>query len=241
MKSHRKTLGNNCEADLVIHYRDCILVFALYYSITGLYHTLLSRNWIFESTQTTLLFYVMRFILFCCFLFPLFFKGKMEMLRLVNVQFPTFTKNQTGIIIGTILFVYCLLQLEQLFSWSNQSLRVNAFTEEIQAAFHLGLLFSALSFLTVTITPAITEEIMFRGVLQTFLEQKYRPIFAVVITALIFVLFHFDLAKSLSLFASGILLGSIRYVTRNLWVCIVVHAGLNLTPWLSQLMIFLNK
>lgn len=94
----------------------------------------------------------------------------------------------------------------------------------IQQVLHMeGFTELFLSFLLVGILPAIGEELLFRGVLQKTLERALNPHMAVILSSLIFGLFHLQFERILPLFFLGLLLGYSYYLSRNLWIAIILH------------------
>jgi membrane protease YdiL (CAAX protease family) len=74
------------------------------------------------------------------------------------------------------------------------------------------------------VLPAIGEELFFRGSLQNILEKwTQRPFIAVILASFFFAFFHFSFYKFLPIFVLGMVLGTLFYVTRNLWYCIFFH------------------
>ncbi len=78
------------------------------------------------------------------------------------------------------------------------------------------------------IVPAIVEESLFRGFLQKSLEQKLKPISAIIITGIFFGLIHFNPIDMLPLMFIGFYLGYLAYISRNLWIPIIIHFANNL-------------
>jgi membrane protease YdiL (CAAX protease family) len=95
------------------------------------------------------------------------------------------------------------------------------------------------SFLTILfsmgIGPGFREELMFRGVLFRFTEEFGGSWFALVLTSALFGLAHIhnnDASWLSSLFIAveaGLLLGAVYMLTRNLWMCMGLHAAWNVT------------
>ncbi len=84
------------------------------------------------------------------------------------------------------------------------------------------------SLIVMAAIPAIGEEMVFRGLLQKQLQRLMaNPYFAVVTTALIFSLAHFQVQRFFAIFLLGMVLGLIFYWTKNLWVSIAGHFVFN--------------
>ncbi|HEY0680007.1 MAG TPA: type II CAAX endopeptidase family protein [Chitinophagaceae bacterium] len=78
--------------------------------------------------------------------------------------------------------------------------------------------------LVVAILPAIGEELFFRGSLQNILERwTQRPVAAIILSSFFFAFFHFSVFKFLPIFVLGVVLGTLFYITRNLWYSIFFH------------------
>lgn len=80
------------------------------------------------------------------------------------------------------------------------------------------------SLLVMAVIPAIGEEMVFRGILQKQLQRIIaNPYIAILATALIFSLAHFQVQRFSAIFLLGIVLGLLFYWTKNLWVPIAGH------------------
>ena len=85
-----------------------------------------------------------------------------------------------------------------------------------------------LAFVTVGITPAIGEELLFRGVLQRrLLRSIVGPETAIWIAAFVFSAIHLEFAGFLPRLLLGALLGYSLYWSRSLWVPIILHLLFN--------------
>jgi len=78
--------------------------------------------------------------------------------------------------------------------------------------------------LTIAVLPAIGEELLFRGIIQTNLEKGFKkPHLAIWLTALIFSFIHFQFQGFIPRVLLGALLGYLFLWSRNLWVPIIAH------------------
>lgn len=73
------------------------------------------------------------------------------------------------------------------------------------------------------VIPALSEEVLFRGVLQRSLEQVRTPRRAILITAIIFGILHLNIVSLVPLICIGIFLGFMAYYTQSLALPIVAH------------------
>ena len=90
-----------------------------------------------------------------------------------------------------------------------------------------GFLYTFLFWLSTAFTQPLLEEMLFRGIILGSLE-KYSPIFAVVLSAVLFGFAHDGEIISQHL-VTGIVLGSLYIKRRNLYSCVVVHGLMNAT------------
>jgi membrane protease YdiL (CAAX protease family) len=76
---------------------------------------------------------------------------------------------------------------------------------------------------TVVIFAGVFEEMLFRGFLQTALERAGRPAKAVVLSAAVFAILHFNPWWMLQIFGLGIALGVMAWRSRSIWPGVVIH------------------
>ncbi len=81
----------------------------------------------------------------------------------------------------------------------------------------------------VAITPAVCEEVMFRGFIQKSFELKYKPFLGALITAIFFGLYHFNPYAFLPLTVLGFYLGYSAYKSNSILVPVVLHFINNLS------------
>lgn len=77
--------------------------------------------------------------------------------------------------------------------------------------------------LVVAITPAIVEELLFRGLIQSCFERRLVPIRAAVWTGVIFGLFHFNPFQIVPLIILGCFFGILRMRSRSMIIAMTVH------------------
>lgn len=76
----------------------------------------------------------------------------------------------------------------------------------------------------IAVIPAIAEEFFFRGALQGILSQWFRNYHvAIIITAFIFSLIHFQFFTFLPRFFLGMVFGYLMYFSGNIWIPILAH------------------
>ena len=85
--------------------------------------------------------------------------------------------------------------------------------------------FDPIGLLAVCVMAPLVEEGVFRGTIERkLLEKNWNPWWAVVISAVLFAMMHMNLAQGITALILGLFLGWIYYRTRNIWLCIFVHA-----------------
>lgn len=77
--------------------------------------------------------------------------------------------------------------------------------------------------LVVCVSPAIFEEITFRGYIQTYFGRDFSPTKAIIISSVLFSVMHFNFLSAPYLFLVGALLGWVRHRTGSLYPSMVIH------------------
>jgi membrane protease YdiL (CAAX protease family) len=83
--------------------------------------------------------------------------------------------------------------------------------------------------ISTTIIAPIFEEIIMRGIILDGFLNKYKPINAIIASALIFGLVHLNIPQFINAVIIGLIFGLIYYKTRCLILCIAAHALNNTT------------
>ncbi|UCD39237.1 MAG: CPBP family intramembrane metalloprotease [Fidelibacterota bacterium] len=86
------------------------------------------------------------------------------------------------------------------------------------------------------IVAPLVEEVVFRGFFQGQLEAGYRDVTkAVLFSALLFTVLHFNPWWSLQIYLLGMVLGFLAWRTGSIWPCFIVHAVNNsLALWFAN-------
>ncbi len=77
--------------------------------------------------------------------------------------------------------------------------------------------------LVVALVPAVTEELLFRGLIQRLFEKGLGPARGIVLTGIIFGAYHLNPFSLVPLAALGVYLGFIAYRADSLWVSVAAH------------------
>ncbi len=91
----------------------------------------------------------------------------------------------------------------------------------------------------IALLPGLCEELVVRGALLPSLAARMPAAIAVLLSAGLFALMHWDVYRSTFALAIGLVFGCLRLWTRSLWPCVVAHATLNsltylLAPYLDD-------
>jgi membrane protease YdiL (CAAX protease family) len=84
-----------------------------------------------------------------------------------------------------------------------------------------------MSFLVLVLLGPVCEELLFRPVIQNGLARHWSNRTAVLLTALLFGLFHLQLLRFAETFILGLFAGIVFLKTRNVWCAVLVHAICN--------------
>ncbi|MEL6615091.1 MAG: type II CAAX endopeptidase family protein [Bacteroidota bacterium] len=78
-------------------------------------------------------------------------------------------------------------------------------------------------FVAIAITPAVCEELMFRGYLQRQIERGMGLVWSIVLVGVLFGAYHLQVTKLLPLATLGIYLGFVVWATGSVWTGALVH------------------
>jgi membrane protease YdiL (CAAX protease family) len=79
-------------------------------------------------------------------------------------------------------------------------------------------------FVLLAILPAVSEELIFRGILMRTLHRRNRnTAMSIAITSFVFAMVHYNPYGLISIFLAAVLLGYIYYLTGSLWLSILAH------------------
>jgi membrane protease YdiL (CAAX protease family) len=86
-----------------------------------------------------------------------------------------------------------------------------------------------LSITLIAVLPAILEELIFRGIIQQGLINKYSATTGILLTSFLFAIVHINPHVLLTIFLLSILLGFVYHIYKNIIYNILIHFFLNLT------------
>lgn len=85
--------------------------------------------------------------------------------------------------------------------------------------------FAIISIFTIAVVAPVFEELIFRGFLQKFLEEKWQdPTRAIMVTSLFFTLVHMNPFWAIQIYLLGIVLGYLAWKTGSIFPGIILHA-----------------
>ncbi|MDE6738097.1 MAG: ABC transporter permease, partial [Lachnospiraceae bacterium] len=79
------------------------------------------------------------------------------------------------------------------------------------------------AFLVIAVTPAVCEEMLFRGVIMRSMKAKYRVSSAIAITAILFGLYHMSLVKFIPTGFIGLLLCLVAWKADSIYPAMLMH------------------
>ena len=127
-----------------------------------------------------------------------------------------------GLVIYLILSSLLMLLMTHLFTWIDvKQIQDTGFD-------HLSQYYEyILAFVTLVIVAPIVEEILFRGYMYGRLK-KFLPVWsAIVITSVLFGLFHGSWVLAIDTFSLSVVLCLLREITGSLWASILLHMTKN--------------
>lgn len=96
-------------------------------------------------------------------------------------------------------------------------------TDMLEGLLMGGQLSTAFLLFTVALTPAICEELIFRGYLQRQVERRFGLVASIVAVGVLFGLYHLRLSQAIPLSILGVYLGFVVWATGSVWTGALVH------------------
>ena len=133
-----------------------------------------------------------------------------------------------GVVAQLLMVPLIYLPLQQFISKHDLEAPVRRVTDTA----HGGAAFVALTVVVVVGAP-IVEELFFRGLVLRSLQRRFGDTWAVVGSAVVFGLAHFEPLQLPALVSLGVILGVMAVSTRRLGPSIFTHAGFNLVTMVA--------
>ncbi len=145
----------------------------------------------------------------------------------LRLEAPKGTLKLTGF---SVLLVIVVQPSIWLFSWLNQQFPLpeswiemeSIQLELLETLFMSGIPLWFMIF-SIAVVPAVCEEIMFRGYVMRLLEKSSGVILAILLSGLIFGLFHLRITQLIPLSLIGMLLGWVTIKTGSLYPAVIMH------------------
>ena len=124
--------------------------------------------------------------------------------------------------LGFLISVVCLFGFGSITDLFTQFLGVIGYNS-VLSPFEINYFWQYLIYVVVScVTPAICEELLFRGVILSGFRQ-YGAKIAIICSSLIFTFMHGNAEQTVHQFIIGVVVGYIFYQTGNLWLGVIVH------------------
>lgn len=80
-----------------------------------------------------------------------------------------------------------------------------------------------------------------RGVVLGGLQNTFSAVFALLVSALLFALLHFNMVQTLSAFIYGLVLGMLYLKTDSIFCCMTAHCGYNAISYFTTIAPLIGK
>lgn len=170
--------------------------------------------------------------MFLLVLIPFWFRGR---LGEIGICRPAYAGRMIVTIIVLLLLISKILDVaitHPVADWFDLSLsseREQQIEKEIVQAKETNMLAAVTSMLVIGGLVPIAEEILFRGVIQSYLVRRVGAVAGIILSSLWFAMLHVDVALFAPLFAIGLGLGFVRHRYQSIWGAVLLHAINNLT------------
>lgn len=123
-----------------------------------------------------------------------------------------------------LLDEWITLPLSEWLHFEVNSWREQQISGEVLTAKSVGFFTGIMDVAMVGLFVPVAEEIMFRGVLQTSLMQRFGPMIAILGSSILFTVIHADPVYFAPLFVMSLMLGWLRHYFKSIWAAILFHA-----------------
>ncbi len=146
-------------------------------------------------------------------------KRKFDQSEIFRLKFvnPAFYLSALIAGVGGTLLAVSVAVLQNIFIPFDRNSDIIKIMKEIQD--ERGML---LSFIVLALAPAICEEIMFRGILLKAFEKEGK-VRAIVLSSLLFGIFHLDSSRVLPTAILGLVMGWMVWTTGSIWSGVLIH------------------
>jgi hypothetical protein len=132
-----------------------------------------------------------------------------------------------GVVCQLVLVPLIYLPLQQFVSKHDLEEPVRRVTDSAHGGGYIALT------IVVVVGAPIVEELFFRGLVLRSLQRRFGDTWAIIGSALVFGLAHFEWLQLPALVALGVILGVMAVNTKRLGLSIFTHAGFNLVTMIA--------
>ncbi len=93
-----------------------------------------------------------------------------------------------------------------------------------------------MAFLAVVILAPIAEEVLFRGIVFRMLSKHWSEVAAIIVSTVLFGLYHGNLMQAIYVLPIGLLLGYTVYKCKSVLPCILIHMINNFMPYVVEVL-----
>lgn len=143
-------------------------------------------------------------------------------------------------VIYCIIIAFAIAALSMLWFFLIQNyFAENSFiqgsTKEFDEAFSVTHSLSSYfwDFLSIALLGPIVEEMIFRGISYSALEKVKKGIFPIIVTGILFGIWHLIFVQVIYTAIAGILFALIYYYTKNIYFCMLLHVVNNFLSFIS--------
>lgn len=204
----------------------------VYQAVTLILYGLVLEGTFFPTGTVGSVFESALYQLFLLLLIPLWFRGRWEK---IGIKKPV---KLWHMILTLLVLLFFIAQgmdsvvtkpVADWFGISLASEREQQIESEIVQAKNTNMLAALASVLVIGILVPIAEELLFRGVVQTYLVSRLGALAGILLSSFWFALLHMDVALLAPLFVIGIGLGYVRHRYQSIWGAVILHAINNMT------------
>jgi membrane protease YdiL (CAAX protease family) len=91
-----------------------------------------------------------------------------------------------------------------------------------------------MNFISMALLAPFFEEIFWRGQIQDLMLRRFSPAKAIILTSILFTIFHLKFDNTIALFICGLIFGIVYHQTHSLGAVIFLHSFLNLLEFGSK-------
>ncbi len=139
-----------------------------------------------------------------------------------------------GIILGAVIWIIDLTAIEIIYDTGLFKESFKVFNNTTSFLGRNNILINARYILIIGIIIPFCEEFVFRGVLQKTLDKAFSIKIAIIIQAVMFGIFHFNLIQGIYTTFLGIIAGYIAYKYNSIWPSVVIHCINNIFALIGQ-------